>query len=171
MKRRVILKGDELRRDALIAQLGAARKRIIETAGRVSPQLEDEIFLGEWTVGDLIAHLIGWDYTYIAAIEDLLGGQRPAFYALYDADWAGLNWQFVRQYGEGSLAELLESARQSHRQLLDFLQTIPTGEFEQDHGVRHDGAPVTITGLLQAEVKDEKVHYQQLQEWLSGDTD
>jgi len=166
VKRRVVLKGDELRRDALIAQLVAARKLIVETASRISPELEDEIFLGEWSARDLVAHLIGWDYTYIAAIEDLMGGQLPAFYALYDADWTSLNWQFVRQYGKGSLAELLAAARQSHRQLLDFLQTIPTSDFDKDQGVRHNGAPVTIVGLLQAEVKDEKVHYQQLQEWL-----
>ncbi len=166
MKRHVTLKGDEVRRAALIARLLAARKRILEAVSSLPPQKQDEIFLGEWSVKDLLAHLIGWDYTCIAAIQDLMAEQLPAFYALRDTDWASYNRQLVRSYKKENWAELLAAVTQSHQELLALLQTIPTPEFEKDWGVRYDGNPVTIDRLLQAEAKDDEEHCQQLVDWL-----
>lgn len=55
----------------------------------------------------------------------------------------------------------------SHQNLIDLIQTIPAEEFEQDYGVRYKGYKVTIARLLQAELKDEKVHYTQMEMFVN----
>jgi hypothetical protein len=61
------------------------------------------------------------------------------------------------------MAELLSTMQVSHQKLIDSIQVIPAEEFEQDYGVRFKGYKVTIARLLQAELKDEKVHYAQME--------
>jgi hypothetical protein len=61
------------------------------------------------------------------------------------------------------LAELLSTIQVSHQKLIDSIQIIPAEEFEQDYGVRFKGYKVTIARLLLAELKDEKVHYTQIE--------
>jgi hypothetical protein len=60
------------------------------------------------------------------------------------------------------MTELLSTLQVSHQKLIDTIQIIPVEEFEQDYGVRFNGYKVTIARLLQAELKDEKVHYAQV---------
>ncbi len=152
-------------KETLLAQFTAVRTKILETARTFAPDRRDEIFLGEWSALDLIAHLIGWDYTYLGAVDDLAAGELPAFYALRDEDWATYNRYLVQQYFKPDWAELLAAAKQSQQKLLDCLQTVPEAEFDQDRGVHYDGSPVTIARLIRAEVKDEEEHYQQLKAW------
>ena len=53
----------QAKKDALIANLVEARKNILNAASALPARQRDEIFLGSWSVKDLLAHLIGWDYT------------------------------------------------------------------------------------------------------------
>ena len=62
----------QARKDALIANLAEARKNILNAASALPAKQRDEIFLGSWSVKDLLAHLIGWDYTNIQAVEAIL---------------------------------------------------------------------------------------------------
>ncbi len=155
-----------LTKNVLIAKLDAARAKIIDALNALPPGKRDEVYLGEWSAEDLIAHLIGWDYSYLAAAEDLLAGVLPSFYALWDDDWASYNRYLVQQYKKGSWAELLAALRQSHQKLVEHLQTIPQQEFDKDQGVHHDGSPVTIAKLIRAEAQDEREHYRQIKEWI-----
>jgi hypothetical protein len=53
----------QAKKDALVANLVEARKNILNTASALPAKQRDEIFLGSWSVKDLLAHLIGWDQT------------------------------------------------------------------------------------------------------------
>ncbi len=139
----------------------------MQAAESLRPGLENEVFLGEWSMRDLVAHLIGWDHANRDAAQDIREGQLPAFYELRDADWRTINRQFVREYNKGSWAELLEAAKQSQARLWEYVGTIPDDELLQDFGVRYNGVRVTIARLLAAEASDEKKHYEQIQEWLA----
>ncbi len=157
---------DEVPKDVLISKLVAARAKIVEAARALPAGRRDEVFLGEWSVMDLLAHLIGWDYTYPGAVDELLLGERPSFYAQYDEDWATYNRYLVRQYFRPDWAELLGAVNESHQKLLDYLQTLPEDEFNKDHGVHEAGKPLTIARLLKGEVKDNEEHYRQIREWM-----
>lgn len=141
------------------------RIRILDLASALPPTKREEVFLGEWSLRDLMAHLIGWDIALLAASQDILVGELPSFYHLRDADWKTLNRQFVMQYNRGDWTELLNAVQDSHAQLLAFLDTVPQDEFTRNHGITYDGSPVTIGRLLVAEIKDERAHYEQIREW------
>lgn len=156
----------EERKQQVLTGLVDARSRLLDLAASVAPQWRDRRFLGSWTLTDLIAHLIGWDFTNIQAMHDLLADQLPQFYRYHDHDWQRYNAQLVREHRTDDFAALLARARASHQQLLVFLQTLPAAEFDRDHGVRFKGWKVTIARLLEAEADDERKHGSQVQQFL-----
>jgi hypothetical protein len=155
-------------KDRLIAGLVTARQNILDQLPALSLPQQDQVFLGEWSVKEILAHLIGWDHTYIAAVQDLQAAELPSFYAAYDADWQSYNRNLVHQYRVGEWSELLTAARRAHEQLVDYLRTLPDEEFGQDWGVRYGGTPVTIASLVEAEIKDEREHLRQIREWAAS---
>ncbi len=155
----------EAKKDQLIADLIAVRKQILDEARSFSPQDQDKIFLGVWSVQDLLAHLIGWDFTNKEAVKEILSDKLPAFYARHDRDWKTYNAGLVARYTQDNFVDLLASVKSSHQQLIDFLKTIPAEEFNKDRGIRFRGYKVTIERLLQAEARDEGIHHLQLVEF------
>lgn len=155
------------RKYEIIRGLIEARKKILDVASDLSPEKQDEIFLGIWNIKDLLAHLVGWDYTNIESIEDIRSGESLRIFERYDPDWAQYNADLVEKYGEEDFDKLLEVIQQSHRELLQFVEKIPTDEIEKDFGVRApDGSNITVEEVLQFEIDDEGRHLQQILEWL-----
>jgi len=152
----------------LISALLETRTTILHEASQLSPTVQDTVFLGEWSVVDLIAHLIGWDFANLAAAKDIQAGKLPAFYAHYDEDWKTYNAELVAKYKRDDFEELLALVRDSQRQLIAYLENIPSQAFEKDFGVRTGrNYKVTIARLLQAEWKDEQEHLRQIQDFVA----
>ena len=157
----------QAKKDTLISQLAEVRNNILQVAYRLSPAQQDEIFLGVWSPKDLLAHLVGWDFTNKAAVTDILAGKLPRFYYDYDTDWRIYNARLVARYKQDDFAALLASIQDSHKWLLDFLATVPAPEFSRDWGLRFGGRKITIANLLQVEIEDERVHCLQLERFAS----
>ena len=155
----------QARKDEIISELVETRRRILDTASSLPPEKQDEVFLGVWSVKDLLAHLAGWDFTNLEAAKAVLAGELPSFYAYRDRDWKTYNARLVAEYERDDFAELLASVEDSLQELVDFLETIPAEEFDKDGGVRHKRYKVTIARLLQAEISDEKTHHKQVEEF------
>jgi hypothetical protein len=155
----------QAKKETVIAALVEARRKIIDTAAALPPEKQDEVFLGVWSVKDLLAHLVGWDCTNLAAVQEIIAGQLPSFYAHHDRDWRTFNAGLVAKYKQ-EVAALLSAVQDSHQRLVDFLRTVPAEEFGRDKGLRFRGYRVTIARLLQAEASDEEVHHKQIQDWL-----
>lgn len=153
------------RKVSAIDALKAARRAVLEAAVALSPEAAGIIFLGEWSAKDIVAHLIGWDRANAEAVQAVLAGRLPAFYAHRDPDWRAFNAELVAQYRDEDYVAGLRAARASHQALCELLESIPAAEFERDHGVRFRGYKVTIARLLAADSRDEQVHAQQLREF------
>jgi hypothetical protein len=157
----------QAKKDQVISELIEARRKILEIASSLSPAQQDEVFLGAWSVKDLLAHLVGWDFANLEAAQAILAGKVPAFYAHYNRDWKTFNARLVAEHRKDDFALLLASVEDSHQVLIDFLETIPAEEFDRDRGVRFRRYKVTIARLLQAEAKDEAEHHTQIQKLAS----
>lgn len=155
----------QAKKEKIISELIETRRKILDAASSLSPEKQDEVFLGVWSVKDLLAHLVGWDFTNLEAAKALLAGRLPDFYSHYDRDWKTYNARLVAEYKRDDFAELLSSVEDSLQQLTDFLETSPAEEFDKDRGVRHKGYKVTIARLFQVEIKDEKIHHRQIEEF------
>ncbi len=163
--------GDEAqaKKDELLSGLVEIRRKILDTASSLPSQKQDEVFLGVWSAKDLLAHLVGWDFTNMEAAKELLAGKVPSFYSHHDRDWKTYNAGLVEEYKRDDFSELLASVRDSHQELIDSLRKIPAEEFDKDRGVRFRRYKVTIARLLEAELDDEKTHHQQLREFGERD--
>ena len=149
----------QAKKDEIISGLVAARSRVLDSAISLPPQAQDEAFLGEWSVKDLLAHLVGWDYTNLTAVEEILAGQKPGFWACHDRDWQGYNAQLVAKHRRDDFSELVATAEQSHRELIDYLQTVQADQYLKRK---------QIGSLLRAEAKDEEEHHRQIEEFRTG---
>jgi hypothetical protein len=154
-----------LTKQKILSELIEIRRAILDTTAKLSTEARSTVFLGSWTLKDLLAHLAGWDFTNLAAVKDIRAGNLPEFYARYDKDWKTYNAELVAKYKRDDFDELLAFVHDSQRQLIEYLQTIPAEAFEKDFGVRSGrGTRVTIARLLQAEWKDEQEHLQQIRD-------
>lgn len=153
-----------------IAGLISAREKIVGLAQRLPAEKRDEIFLGVWSVQDLLVHLVGWDYANLDSLKDIRAGKSPRVFEHWNPDWRAFNAQLVKQYKRASWDEMLAALESSHRALLEFLENIPAEEFEKDFGVRSPrGRKITIAYHLQAEIDDERVHFRQIAAWREHD--
>jgi len=153
---------EETQRDLLLNAWHEARTDLLNEAGSLSPEQREAVFLGIWSIKDLLAHLAGWDFTNLDAVKEVLAGKVPVFYDHYDHDWQSYNAMLVGKYKREDFDELLSLVEDSHRQLLEFLQEVSAETFLKDFGLRARGQKVTIQRLLEAELKDELIHSQQM---------
>ena len=161
-------KSQILRKEQVLSGLIETRQNILTEAVSLSDEQQNQVFLGRWSIKDLLAHLIGWDLTNLDAVKSILSGKVPDFYQHHDRDWQAYNGILVKKHKKDSLQELLTNARESQGQLLEFLNTIPAENFNKDFGVRFRGYRVTIQRLLEAEQKDEQTHLQQIMDFFRG---
>ena len=155
----------EAKKEKVIAELIEARRTVLNAAAALSTVEQDRVFLGTWSVRDLLAHLVGWDYTNIEAAQAILAGKLPSFYAYFGHDWQTYNARLVLQWKRDDWAELLALVEESHRKLVECLKTIAAEDFGKDRGLRFKGFEVTIATLMTAEARDEKKHCQQVEEF------
>ncbi|HUS71288.1 MAG TPA: ClbS/DfsB family four-helix bundle protein [Anaerolineae bacterium] len=156
------------KKDNIISALTQVRRKILHVAHTLPREKQGEVFLGEWSARELLAHLVGWDHANIEATKSILSGELPEFYSHHDSDWASYNAFLVERHKTEDYAELLHSVEASHRALVDLLATVPADEFEKDRGVRYKRYKVTIARLLQAEAEDEEEHYRQIKAFAEG---
>ena len=141
-----------------IDELVAARRSLLEAVNELPVERLDEVFLGSWSIKDLLAHLVGWDITNLQAIQEILAGQYPGFFQFYDKDWQSYNARLVGQYKIEPFAGLLAEVDASHRQLIEYLETLSAGELVDGKARSPKGRTITIRGLLRAEASDERQH-------------
>jgi hypothetical protein len=55
------------------------RATILHSTSQLSPAAQDTVFLGIWSMVDLIAHRAGWEFTNLTAAKDIQAGKLPEF--------------------------------------------------------------------------------------------
>jgi len=154
------------RKEETISTLVKTRLDILAKVSTLSKTDRERVFLGTWSVKDLLAHLAGWDFTNAEAISSVLAGKLPSFYDYRDHDWQTYNSLLVEKYRKNSFRELLASVKNSQKKLIGHLRSVAAEDFNRDFGVRFRGYKVTVQRLLEAEAKDEQVHYRQISDFF-----
>ena len=146
----------------LLDDVAQARAAILEAVNALPADQRRQAFLGIWSSYELVAHLIGWDYANIQAIDDILDDRLPHFYAHRDRDWQTYNAHLVREYSEESWEELMAAVAESYRRLVAVLRALPADELYKDRGIRFRGWKVLIGRLVEADIKDVTTHAAQV---------
>lgn len=146
----------QVEKETIIQALVTARQKILNAARRLSPEQQDAVFLGTWSVKELLAHLVGWDHTNLTAVGEILAGQKLGFWEHYDRDWRSYNDLLVARHRRDDVAELIGAVERSHRKLIDHLESVPADAYLKRK---------RIGTLLRTEARDEEEHYRQLEEF------
>lgn len=152
----------QAKKDWIIREMQRVRSELLTEVAALSRKEHDTVFLGIWSVRDLLAHLAGWDFANLDAAKKIIAGKLPSFYEHRDRDWQTYNAMLVKIYRRNTFRELRATLEGSQRELVEYLQTIPPEYFNRDFGVRFRGYKVTIQRLLQADIKDVQIHHQQI---------
>lgn len=155
-------KSQFLKKDQILSSLIETRQNILAEVSKLSEAQQERVFLGIWSVKDLVAHFIGWDETNLQAAKSVLKGELPSFYKYRDHDWQTYNAMLVKKHKRDSFPELLTAAQNSQKKLIEFLQIVSPENFNKDFDVRFRGYKVTIQRLLEAEREDEQTHLEQV---------
>ncbi len=160
----------EAKKQQLIADLTGARHEVLAAAMALRGEEQDTPFLGTWSAHDIVAHLVGWDYANLEAVEAIQAGRLPAFYGQYDHDWRTFNAGLVAQHKQQTLEETTALAHGSRQALLAALAALPAADVSRDYGVRSAGRRrVTIAMLLSVEARDERKHAEQIRAFVARD--
>lgn len=152
----------------IMADFSTARQDLLAAAVAVPVEHRDTVFLGTWSLGDLLAHLVGWDYTNLQAAQEILAGQLPIVYSQCDKDWQTYNAGLVTRYKGDDFSKLWARLGVSHRELVEFLAAIPAEEFSKDRGLRSGRYKVTVAQFIKFETYDEQRHAKQVRAYAEG---
>jgi hypothetical protein len=157
---------DEKKRDLLSGFIDV-RRNLLAFSAQIPFEQQEQVFLGTWSIQDLLAHVIGWDYSNLEAIQAVFASRLPAFYEYIDKDWRSYNARLVSLYKKGTLPDLIKAAQASQDALIDRLTPIPAKDLFHDYGVRFRGYKVTIARLIEADTKDVTTHLEQVKEFVA----
>jgi hypothetical protein len=158
-------KGSDFVKDEMINSLAGVRACLLATAASIPEDQRATPFLGDWSMMELLAHIAGWDITNLQAVRDIQAGILPMFYSQYDAEWRTYNTVLVDRYRKEDFNQQLELVKNTHKELMRYLQDLPEAEFERDHGLRNGNSNVTIARLLDSEIEDEQTHCMDLEDF------
>jgi hypothetical protein len=126
-----------MKKDQLLKRLEKAWATITESyAGLSNAQLMEPGVMGEWSVKDILAHVTTWEEEALKYLPLILSGGRPPRYIQFGGIDA-FNAQMVEQKRDTALSDVLRQLDETHRQLLDYLQSVPEEHFTRETRFRH----------------------------------
>ena len=136
-------------------------------AGSVA-SLDERVFLRkvtDWTVRDIVAHLVGWNRHILRGAKQILCCELPFYDVDPGSDYSKVNATLVREYGDTDRSALLASLAASAGELTAFLRAIDSGEWDRDFGVRHKGETLTVKSTVDDLIADYDHHRDQLEKF------
>jgi hypothetical protein len=122
-----------MNRQQLLKQLDKAWTAFKESyAGLPDPQLTEPGVTGHWSVKDLIAHVTWWEEEALKYLPLILKGSRPPRYSIRYGGIDAFNAQMTEQRRGLSLSDVLRQQEETHRRLLDYVQSAPEAQFTRE---------------------------------------
>ncbi len=92
---------------------------------------------GEWSVRDIIAHVTWWEEEALRHLPLILQGGKPPRYSVAYGGIDAFNALMTEQKRNVPLSEVLRQRDETHRRLIDFLQSAPEDQLAGETRFRH----------------------------------
>jgi hypothetical protein len=126
-----------MNKQQLLKQLEKAWAAIKESyAGLSDSQLTEPGVMDKWSVKDILAHVTTWEEEALKYLPLILTGGRPPRYIQYGGIDA-FNAQMAEQKRDLPLSDVLRHLDETHRRLIDYLQSVPEEHFTRQTCFRH----------------------------------
>jgi hypothetical protein len=87
---------------------------------------------GVWSVKDIIAHVTWWEEEALMHVPLILAGGRPPRYSVSYGGIDAFNAQMTEQKRKLSLSEVLRQRDDTHRRLIDLIQSVPEDQIARE---------------------------------------
>ena len=98
-------------------------------AGLSDSELMEPGVTGGWSVRDIIAHVTSWEEEALTHLPLILAGGKPPRYSVRYGGIDAFNAQTMEQRRNLSLSRVLRQREDTHRRLIDFIQSTPEDQF------------------------------------------
>src|SRR5256714_14534512 len=121
----------------LLKQLEKAWTTIEESyAGLSDSQLTEPGVMDNWSVKDILAHVTTWEEEALKYLPLILAGGKPPRY-IQSGGIDAFNAQMAEQKRGLTLSDVQRHLDETHRLLIDYLQSVPEEHFTRETRFRH----------------------------------
>jgi hypothetical protein len=106
-------------------------------AGLSDLQLTEPGVTGEWSVRDIVTHVTTWEQEALTHLPTILKGEKPPRYSITHGGINAFNRAMTEQNRSLGLAEVRRQAKDTHRRLLSFIESVPEDQFRSETPFRH----------------------------------
>jgi hypothetical protein len=122
-----------MNRQQLLKQLDKAWTVFKESYASLSDsQLTEPGVTGHWSVKDIVAHVTWWEEEALQHLPLILTGGRPSRYSIKYGGIDAFNAQMTEQKRGLSLSDVLRQQEETHRRLIDYVQSAPEEQFTRE---------------------------------------
>lgn len=112
----------------------------------LSEEQLSRVWYGEWSIKDIIAHILGWEKEMTVALQRLARGERPAPEGVDYSNPDRWNETFSQAMKSIQPSTVLATWHQTHMNYIKAAKAVPEDRFGQGE----DGRPKTVNRLLEA---------------------
>ena len=114
----------------LLNQAAREYKAFHESLQGLNEQDLTEVWLGTWSIKDIVAHIVGWHSEMGPALERIARGERPVPEGVSYDDIDGWNAKFVAARRGAEAADLLLDLDKSHERFMHQADAVPEERFQ-----------------------------------------
>ncbi len=146
-------------RDGLLKTLDDEFAGFLDTIDGLSDEQMTNVWYGEWSVRDILAHIVGWHRLEVAMLELMASGERPwpegSGHPYNDGDaW---NARFVEKWHTASPATILEELKASEGAYVAAARLLPEERFREGR--------TTYRLLQEGGIDHYRDHAAQIRDW------
>src|SRR5919199_1682272 len=127
-----------MNRQQLLKKLDRAWAEFKESyAGLSDSQLTEPGVIGDWSVKDILAHVTWWEEEALRHLPLIIKEGRPPRYSTQYGGIDAFNALMTERKQDLSLADVLQQQEETHRQLIEYIQSVPEEQFTRETPFRH----------------------------------
>jgi hypothetical protein len=120
-------------RQQLLKKLDKAWALFTESyAGLSDAQLTGPGVMGTWSLKDILAHVTTWEEETLKYLPLIIQGGSPPRYSTMYGGIDAFNARMMEQKRGFSLSEVVRQLDETHRRLVDYIQSVPQEQFTRE---------------------------------------
>jgi len=117
-------------KEDLLTRAAREYKAFHEALAGLNETQMTEIWLGSWSVKDIVAHMCGWHREMVPALQRLARGEKPLPEGVSYDDVDAWNARFAAEARDTSVADVLLDFDRTHEEFMRAADAVPAERFQ-----------------------------------------
>jgi hypothetical protein len=150
---------------AIISYLEFGRSQLLKSIEGLSPRELTQISIyDDWTIKDVLAHVIGWDQRVLETLPLILQNRASE---VAGVEVEAHNRRSVEAWRDKPVAEVLATIKSTHQQIVDIISSIDHVEIDMRRE-RNDRTITIRSYVIEVMVEHERQHAVEIEQWRTG---